>query len=54
MLDKIEKTMGDSQNNTSLGNKAEWQAPSLTKLDVSQTQGGLGVDDEASDSKAGS
>ncbi|WP_157035376.1 hypothetical protein [Psychromonas ingrahamii] len=54
MSDKIEKTVSNSKNNTLVENKAEWQVPSLSKLDVSQTQGGSVSSDELASSKVGS
>jgi len=50
----IEQKAEKSQTDSLVEKKAEWQTPSLTKLDVSQTQGGSGLDDEGSDSKTGS
>jgi hypothetical protein len=49
MLDRVEQKTNRSEADSVVTNKTEWQTPSLTKLDVSQTQGGFGPDDEGSD-----
>lgn len=54
MSNNIEQKAKKTQTDSLVEKKAEWQAPSLTKLDVSQTQGGAGFDDEGSNSFMGS